>query len=738
MTGRDVTGDGKESSYLLPIQASSESVVVADAHLLFTAVFSRIGDDLLLTGEDSTVLLIKDYFALEVPPMLLSPAGAMMPPDLVTALVGPRAPGQYAQATAPEGAEPIGQVETLTGTAQATHADGTVVQLGVGDPVFQNDVVQTGPNSNLIIGFNDDTVFSLFGNARMVLNNFVYDPDGASNSMLFNLIQGTFTFVTGQVAPTGSMRVETPVATIGIRGSTHHVAINLLDGTVDVSTSASDPGLLEFFHPVTGELFFQSSDTGAVLTFSVPGLAPVETPKPLDIQQEEERRTNEVQDVQRAVQDRPQEEPQPEQPPDEQQEGQLEEGELEQAAEVSTEAEGTQTADAETTEEAVTEGEVKATEEATEVPPLETAAGTEAGTTTTLSGSGGDYEATNTDSVIVEEGATDPGGGTDTVTTQITTTSDGDTTGIVTTSDTTTDEPVVTTASQQAETGPAPAPTNTTPSASDDSVTTDEDTLVTIAVLVNDSDPDGDPLTVSSVGPVADGSVVVNGNGTLTYAPDANFTGTDTFTYTISDGNGGTATATVTVTVGSTNDAPVADDVQTPANSGALPVELLSALQALGLGGGTLLTGFETGIPVGWTTLGNVSVVDGSFGISPTEGTQQAFLRNADISEGIIETFFDLPTGTLDALAAPGDAFDGSALKTTLTVLSGDQVTFDFNFLDVEATQGNVFFNDYAFVVVGDNVIKLSDVASANGAQTTTSIGDVEQSGYITTTVTFT
>ena len=101
------------------LQADGHVVVVPDAHLLFTAEFSRIGDDLLLTGQDGTVLLIKDYFALDVAPMLLSPLGAMLPADLVAALVGPRAPGQYAQAGAPEGATPIGQVETLTGGAQA-------------------------------------------------------------------------------------------------------------------------------------------------------------------------------------------------------------------------------------------------------------------------------------------------------------------------------------------------------------------------------------------------------------------------------------------------------------------------------------------------------------------------------------------------------------------------------------------------------------------------------------------
>jgi hypothetical protein len=72
---------------------------------------------------------------------------------------------------------------------------------------------------------------------------------------------------------------------------------------------------------------------------------------------------------------------------------------------------------------------------------------------------------------------------------------------------------------------------------------------VTIPVLANDSDPDGDTLTVTSATQGEHGASVVNGDGTIAYTPAAGFTGTDTFTYTISDGRGGTATATVTLSV---------------------------------------------------------------------------------------------------------------------------------------------------------------------------------------------
>jgi hypothetical protein len=91
-------------------------------------------------------------------------------------------------------------------------------------------------------------------------------------------------------------------------------------------------------------------------------------------------------------------------------------------------------------------------------------------------------------------------------------------------------------------------PMNDDPLAVDDSTTTDAGISVIIDVLVNDSDPDGDTLTVSSVTQPGHGAVT-NGTTHVTYTPDPNFLGDDSFTYTASDGNGSTDTATVRVTV---------------------------------------------------------------------------------------------------------------------------------------------------------------------------------------------
>ena len=76
-------------------------------------------------------------------------------------------------------------------------------------------------------------------------------------------------------------------------------------------------------------------------------------------------------------------------------------------------------------------------------------------------------------------------------------------------------------------------------------------------MLANDTDIDGDALAVTAA-TATHGTVVINGDGTISYTPNANYFGSDTITYSISDGHGGSSTATVSVTVTPVNDAPVA------------------------------------------------------------------------------------------------------------------------------------------------------------------------------------
>src|SRR5215475_14017395 len=140
--------------------------------------------------------------------------------------------------------KPIGKVVTATGAVTVEHVTAVVVQASVGnqpgnakvgDPIYLGDILTTGGDGRVGITFSDGTAFDLSSNARMVMTEFVYDPNSNSNSSLMSLTKGTFTFVAGKIAKTGDMKVDTPVATMGIRGTTPRVAISD-DGSVRFST----------------------------------------------------------------------------------------------------------------------------------------------------------------------------------------------------------------------------------------------------------------------------------------------------------------------------------------------------------------------------------------------------------------------------------------------------------------------------------------------------------------------
>ena len=128
---------------------------------------------------------------------------------------------------APASAKIIGQVTKLSGTATAIR-NGVSIILNQGDNVHQGDVVQSGSNSTVGITFIDGSVFGLGPSAKMVLNEMIYDPNGSNNSSLVSLVAGTISFVAGATAKHGDMKVDTPVATMGIRGTAVLVEIDFV------------------------------------------------------------------------------------------------------------------------------------------------------------------------------------------------------------------------------------------------------------------------------------------------------------------------------------------------------------------------------------------------------------------------------------------------------------------------------------------------------------------------------
>ena len=186
------------------------------------------------------------------------------------------------------------------------------------------------------------------------------------------------------------------------------------------------------------------------------------------------------------------------------------------------------------------------------------------------------------------------------------------------------------------------APVNDPPVATNDGpLSTNEDTTLTgISVLPNDTDIDGDPLTVTGASvPSNQGTVTVNPDGTLDFTPAANFNGLATISYTISDGHGGTANATVTINVAPVNDPPVATGDQggspdgqpvtlTPlANDSDLEGDPLTITQ---IGGTAITPGGSVDLPSGVVTLNP----DGTLTFAPKPGVQGDVAFDYQISDG--------------------------------------------------------------------------------------------------------
>lgn len=251
--------------------ASDSHVVVPDAHLLFSGDYTRIGSDLIISGNNQK-FVVGNYFKGETRPALSTKDGATLGGHIVDALTGHV---HYAQATAaPAAGAVIGTVLKMSGSASVIR-NGVSVELQIGAAVQKGDVIQTGSNSSIGMTFVDGSAFGMTSNARMVLNEMIFDPNGSSNSSLMSLVQGTVTFVAGQTAKNGNMRVETPVATMGIRGTAVLVEIAANDGPTKFSVLVEPDGTTGSFNlydKVTGQLIGTVSQAGQVTFVSSLGI----------------------------------------------------------------------------------------------------------------------------------------------------------------------------------------------------------------------------------------------------------------------------------------------------------------------------------------------------------------------------------------------------------------------------------------------------------------------------------
>jgi hypothetical protein len=140
----------------------------------------------------------------------------------------------------------IGNIETVIGCGIVSRANRIAVQAIVGDPVCRGDSIETAADGLIEIRFIDGTVFTLSRDTRVVLNEFARDSNGTLRSALFAVTRGTFAFIAGQMATTGSLTVDTPVGSIRSRaqaGGIGMLSLAALTFALMKEVHAADPNV---------------------------------------------------------------------------------------------------------------------------------------------------------------------------------------------------------------------------------------------------------------------------------------------------------------------------------------------------------------------------------------------------------------------------------------------------------------------------------------------------------------
>jgi hypothetical protein len=237
---KDITADARIG--VIP----GESVALPSHDFIANAQMTREGADLRLTLPDGHSVVVDGYFAQNPPPDLVAADGARLTPHLVDAFLLPAHPGEYAAAgNSANDASPVGKVSAVAGEAHIIHADGTQVPAAVGTQLHQGDVIETAKTGAVNIIFADNTAFAVGENARMSVDKFIYDADQHNGASFFSMLQGAFVYTSGLIgkADPGNVNIETPIGTIGIRGTAavgDNEVIAVWDGAIAVNNHGNE------------------------------------------------------------------------------------------------------------------------------------------------------------------------------------------------------------------------------------------------------------------------------------------------------------------------------------------------------------------------------------------------------------------------------------------------------------------------------------------------------------------
>jgi hypothetical protein len=217
------------------LHVSGSTLELPDSSYISDAAIQRDGADLVLDGPQGTIT-VEGYFSALESPVLTAPDGSSLTPDLVDSFA--QSPAQYAQNLSMNDASPIGAVNEATGDATITRTDGSIEQITIGTPVYQGDIVETSADGAVNIAFSDESSFAVSEDARMAIDEYVFDPDTEEGAQNFSALKGVFVFTSGLIGrdDPDDVSIDTPSGSIGIRGTI--IAGNVDTGEITVVEGA--------------------------------------------------------------------------------------------------------------------------------------------------------------------------------------------------------------------------------------------------------------------------------------------------------------------------------------------------------------------------------------------------------------------------------------------------------------------------------------------------------------------
>jgi hypothetical protein len=140
----------------------------------------------------------------------------------------------------------IGNVKTVSGKVSILR-NNMPISPAIGEKIFLDDVLRTGPDSSIGVVFKDDTLISLGPDSSLVITKFLFSPSENKLSIVVNMFRGTLVYLSGIIAKLApdAVRIETPVASIGVRGTKFAVKVEGNDQNDIVELKAASSSVMK-------------------------------------------------------------------------------------------------------------------------------------------------------------------------------------------------------------------------------------------------------------------------------------------------------------------------------------------------------------------------------------------------------------------------------------------------------------------------------------------------------------